>query len=73
MSGFDPSSVTVADALAWNMDAIEASCDFCGNVWRAPIDFLPRAISVQSVAELMVCPLCGGRGVKITSPWPNHN
>jgi Zn finger protein HypA/HybF involved in hydrogenase expression len=64
------STVTVADLLRQGAEEIDASCLRCGENWRAPITILPSATTLAKIAELMVCPACGGREVEVAPAWP---
>lgn len=70
MRGAEPSAITVADLQNRGVEEIDASCLRCGENWQAPITVLPSATTLAKIAELMVCPACGGREVDVTPAWP---
>jgi Zn finger protein HypA/HybF involved in hydrogenase expression len=65
----EPSAIAVADLLMRGVEKIDASCLRCGENWQAPISILPPATTLAKIAELMVCPACGGREVDIAPAW----
>jgi Zn finger protein HypA/HybF involved in hydrogenase expression len=56
---------TVAELMVNDIENVEAACLRCGEAWLAPTDFLPPATTIAKIADLMVCPTCGGREVRI--------
>jgi hypothetical protein len=58
---------TVAELTNLGVDAVDAFCEKCGNLWRAPIAFLPPATTLAKIEALMACPVCGGIQVE-TAP-----
>jgi hypothetical protein len=60
------SAVTVADLSEHGIDSVDAFCDQCGNLWKAPIHILPRTTTLAKISALMACPNCGGRHVDVT-------
>jgi len=64
-----PSAITVADLLRRGVDEIDASCSRCSENWQTPISILPPATTLAKIAEVMVCPACGGREVDIAPAW----
>ena len=69
MRKVEPSAVTVADLLMRAGEEIDASCSRCGENWQAPISILPPSTTLAKIAEVMVCPACGGREVDIAPAW----
>jgi len=65
MSHVIRSEVTVAEMAEHGIDSVDAFCEKCGSLWRAPIHILPPATTLAKIAALMVCPNCGGRHVDV--------
>ena len=65
MNGTVRSGVTVGELTENEVDAVDAFCAKCGNLWWAPITFLPPATTLATVEALMVCPICGSHWVEI--------
>lgn len=63
MLGTDVLATTVAELLERGESELSAACGFCGETWRLPIDFLPPATTIRTIAKLIICPVCGGREV----------
>jgi Zn finger protein HypA/HybF involved in hydrogenase expression len=70
MRNIEPSAVTVADLIRRGADEVRASCQQCGDSWRAPITFLPSATTLEKIGQLMICPACGGRKIVAAAAWP---
>jgi hypothetical protein len=61
----DRPGATVGELIDLGIGTIDAFCPNCGNLWQAPVEFLPRATIIETVAALMICPVCDGRAVEI--------
>lgn len=70
MSSIDNSAITVGEMKMHGVEKIWASCGHCGKRWQAPIDILPSATSLAKIAQLIICPTCGERGVKVSPATP---
>ncbi|WP_374544453.1 hypothetical protein [Rhodoblastus sp.] len=57
--------ITLADLALLVIDAIEASCHSCGANWRAPYNFLPLSTRLETMEDLLICPVCGGRELNV--------
>ena len=64
--------ITLADLALLVIDAIEASCHSCGANWRAPYNFLPLSTRLETMEELLICPVCGGRKLNVAPAGCSH-
>lgn len=70
MSSIDNPAITVGEMKTHAVNEVLASCDLCGERWRVPIEFLPSATKLEKIAELIICPNCGDRGIKASPALP---
>lgn len=62
-------SLTVAEMSAQGVENVRAFCPACGQLWNAPIDFLPSATTLAKIGELLKCRACGSRDVEAEPDW----
>ena len=60
MNGVLYANLTLADLIALVIDAVEATCQGCGGIWRAPFHYLPPTTRLHTLAGVLICPSCGG-------------
>jgi len=65
----DPFGVTIADVLARLADELEATCQTCTAIWRAPASILPIGTTLANVAASLACPACGDYAAKLAPVW----
>lgn len=73
MGGIDHPAITVGELQTHGIDRVRASCGFCRKCWSVPIDFLPAGTDLSTIAELLICLVCAGRGIKASSQSPEAN
>ena len=65
MNGALYANLTLADLIALVIDAVDATCQGCGGIWRAPFHYLPPTTRLHTLAGVLICPSCGGREVLV--------
>jgi len=69
----DDGDVTLAELDVLVIGAVEVTCRNCGVIWLATYDFLPFSTSLTTLANLFICPSCGGRELLLTPPGANKD
>ena len=67
-----PRTIMVSDMLAKGIEAVEATCHYCGHVWSVPIGFLPERTTLEKVGRLLACPTCRRGDVDVEPKWPDQ-
>ena len=65
MNGALYTNLTLADLIALVIDAVEATCQGCGGIWRAPFHYLPPTTRLHTPgggADLSKLRRAGGSG-----------
>ena len=64
-------TITVSEMLARGVDAVDATCRYCGHAWNAPIAFLPERTTLENVGQLLVCSTCSRGDIDVEPQWPD--
>jgi hypothetical protein len=65
-------AITVGELQMHGVKQVLAACGLCDKRWFVPIDFLPTGTNLMKIAELLICPACGGRSIKASPETANN-